>query len=1002
MDAMNSTQIEDMAAQYVADLRAVQPHGPYHLGGYCFGGNVAFEMARQLEADGEEVALLALLNCSPPNGHYARIKLTPAWMWSFARNLLYWAGYCRQWTPAQRRNFIRWKKELWKKRLGRLFGRSSENAGKMDAGNLVDISSYSPEERRLWEKHIHALTQYRPGRFGGRVHLFRSPGHPLLCSFEDDYGWGELASGGVCIEVVPGVHEKILEEPCVRAVAEKLRPVVNAIAHESIEDSQVQNEIIQNRATTNMVDNGDLSAVNTEAPRFNGWHEPELDCEYREDLAYQLSEWNDTATDFPLDQTYARHFERQAARTPDAVALQFQGERWTYADLNARANRLAHHFKALGVGPEVLVAVCLERSLELPAALLAVLKAGGAYLPLDRSYPRERLSFMLSDSRPSVLLTRAEFLPDFGLKGKQGNGAGNSFSPENIVCLNDPRCAQQIQNCPSSNPDSAATPDSLAYVIYTSGSTGAPKGVEITQRSMVNHNFATADAYELGPQDRVLQFSPFSFDISVEEIFPPWLRGAAVVMRTDDDLSSAERFLQMVRNESLSVLNVPTAYWHELVECVRAGEVPPSLRLVIIGGEKASDEAWRRWKDRAGSGVALINAYGPTETTVTATLHRAQPEDETLPIGKPLANVQAVILDGDLKPVPVGSTGELYIGGTGVARGYLNRPELTAQKFIGNPLKEISSPRLYKTGDMARFRPDGTIEFAGRVDEQVKIRGYRIELGEIETVLASHPDLKETIVVAREDRPGQKRLVAYYVPRQATAPRVSDLLKFLKERLPNYMAPAAFVEMQSLPLTPAGKVDRAALPEPGHERPELDQEFVAPRTPVEEVIAGIWAEVLGYNRVGVQDNFFDLGGHSLLATQVISRMREALQVEIPLAHLFEFPTVAALAERLAEAGGQAQPVLPGIRCEQGRAPPVDAGTTPPLVPGSVRAAAIVLQHSNGIAVAWPAQHHRDGKEPDGAHAPSRSAARNFSRGGWSAGSIDMRTAGHQAAGHRSL
>ncbi|MBC8096412.1 MAG: amino acid adenylation domain-containing protein, partial [Akkermansiaceae bacterium] len=707
----------------------------------------------------------------------------------------------------------------------------------------------------------------------GRVELFRSPGHPLLCSFDADYGWGDLAKGGVGITIVPGVHEKILEEPCVEVLASDLKALLQTTARAPV------------------------PVPPASQPRLSA-------------LDPSVLQWNQTLVEFPIEGSYARHFEAQVTSTPKAIALRFQGLELSYAELNARSNKLARHLQSHGVGPEQLVAVCLERSLELPIALLAILKAGGAYLPLDRSYPADRLAYMLQDSKARLLLSQTELLKELNL------------THADVICLDAVAQQQQIAACSRDNATCPATLDHLAYVIYTSGSTGAPKGVEITHRALLNHNFAIAQAYKLQPADRVLQFSPFSFDISVEELFPAWLNGCGVVMRSDDDLSSVPRFLKWIREEKLSVINIPTAYWHELVENLRTETLPPTLRLLVIGGEKASPEAWRRWKECAGSSVMLINAYGPTEATVTATLHIAQPTDDALPIGRPIANTQALILDEHLAPVAVGSEGELHIGGAGLSRGYLNRPDLTAQKFVSNPFPHITSKRLYRTGDRARFRADGAIEFAGRRDEQVKIRGFRIELGEIENTLHSHPAIKDAVVTVREDVPGKKRIVAYFVPRQSTLPGVSELIGFLKSKLPAYMVPASFVPLEALPLTPSGKVDRQNLPKPGDARPELTQPFAAPRTPVEEVVASIWGEVLGLNRVGIHDNFFDLGGHSLLAIQVISRIREALQVEVPLISIFTLPTVAALAGKLADASPETQPVLPVSAVSKGRRVPL--------------------------------------------------------------------------------
>ncbi len=865
--------IEQMAAQYINDLRAIQRHGPYHIGGYCFGGNVAYEMARQLQEQGEEIATLALFNCAPANSRYSRLSWSPRWLLRFGINLCYWGKYFLNWTPPQRREFFRWKKEMFKRRADRFLGHSKQSKATVDAGELVDLSSYSEDQRKLWESHIHALVNYHPQPYPGRVELFRSPGHPLLCSFDVDYGWGDLAQGGVGITIVPGVHEKILEEPCVGVLANDLRFVLQP---------------------TIPAGSPSRAASKPQAPALDP----------------AILEWNSTRVEFPIEGSYARHFERQAARTPYAMALRFQNVELTYAELNARANRLARHLQAQGVKAETLVAVCLERSIELPIVLLAILKAGGAYLPLDRAYPADRLSYMLEDSNARFLVTQTAIASALNVRDA------------NVICLDDPKQQDQIAACSPADPICAAALDNLAYVIYTSGSTGKSKGVEITHHALLNHNFAIARAYQLEPKDRVLQFSPFSFDISVEELFPAWLNGCAVIMRSDDDISSVPRFLNWIRDEQLTMINLPTAYWHELSENLRGETLPPSLRLVVIGGEKASPEIWRRWKERIGSTVTLINAYGPTEATITATLHTADPKDEMLPIGRPIANTQALILDERLVPVRVGAEGELHIGGAGLARGYSNRPELTAEKFIPNPFPEIPSERLYKSGDRARFRPDGAIEFIGRRDEQVKLRGFRIELGEIESTLRSHPAVKDALVTTREDVPGKKKIVAYFRARGSVRPSVSELLEFLKSKLPVYMVPASFVQLEAWPLTPSGKVDRQNLPKPGDARPELDQKFVAPRTPVEEVIASIWGEVLGLNRVGIHDNFFDLGGHSLLATQVISRIRDALQIEVPLASLFALPTVSALAAQLAEMSSQTQPVLPRSALASGQRVPL--------------------------------------------------------------------------------
>jgi len=618
-----------------------------------------------------------------------------------------------------------------------------------------------------------------------------------------------------------------------------------------------------------------------------------------------LMEWNDTATDYPQDLCVHHLFEAQVARTPDAVAVVFPStsvggrEQLTYGELNRRANQLARYLQKLGVGPETLVGISVERSLEMAVGLLGILKAGGAYLPLDPDYPQERLAFMLEDAQVSVLLTQARLVADLPISNLQVVRLDTDWAS----------IAQELDG----KLESGVTPDDLAYVIYTSGSTGKPKGVMAPHRAVVNHNVTVADRFGLGARDRVLQFATINFDAAVEEIFPTWWRGGTVVLRSGV-LAGGEELERLVEEEGLTVLDLPTAYWHEWVSSLatRGTQLPASVRLVIVGGDKASAERYGRWREIVEDGVTWLNTYGPTEATIIATSYEAEGEIEgEVPIGQPIANVRLYVLDRHLQPVPVGVPGELCIGGVAVARGYLNRPELTAERFIPDPFAPLpgggtggDGARLYKTGDLVRYRADGNIEFLGRVDHQVKVRGFRVELGEIEVALSQHPAVGEAVVLARED--GNKRLVGYVVPEGEQSPGVTALRGFLRGRLPEYMIPSAFVVLESLPLTPSGKVDRRALPAPDGARPELEAVYVAPRTPMEELLANIWAQVLGIGRVGVHDNFFELGGHSLLATQLISRLHEAFQVELPLRDLFESPTVAALAECVEEAQQTAQ------------------------------------------------------------------------------------------------
>jgi len=494
-----------------------------------------------------------------------------------------------------------------------------------------------------------------------------------------------------------------------------------------------------------------------------------------------LVEWNNTWAEYPQDKCIHQLFEEQVERSPDAVAVVFEGEQLTYRELNAKANQLAHYLQSLGVKPEVLVGICVERSREMIIGLLGILKAGGAYVPLDPNYPSERLAFMLEDSSVSVLLTQEKLVEKL---------------PQNsacVVCLESDW--EKIAVHSKENPSIPVKPKNLAYVIYTSGSTGKPKGVLIQHESLVNYTTVASAEYRIQKCDRILQFSSISFDVSAEEIYTSLTSGATLVLRTDSMLDSIEGFLQKCKNWEITVMALPTAYWHELTAFLSQKTVvlPPSLRLIIIGGEKLLPERLKTWLECVGERIRLVNNYGPTEATVGATIYDLSVADTTLkelPIGRPLGNVQTYILDGNHQPVPIGIPGELHIGGAGLARGYLNRPELTDERFIRNLFSDFPTERLYKTGDQVRYLPDGNIEYLGRIDDQVKVRGFRIELGEIEAALSQHPNLLQVAVTLREDIPSQKSLVAYTVPLQAPAPTVGDLRHFLKERLPEYMVPS--------------------------------------------------------------------------------------------------------------------------------------------------------------------------------------------------------------------
>ena len=608
-----------------------------------------------------------------------------------------------------------------------------------------------------------------------------------------------------------------------------------------------------------------------------------------------LTEWNSTALDFPKGKPINRLFEQQVELTPEALALINQNQQLTYSELNSQANQLAHYLKELGVGPGCLVGICVERSVEMMVAVLATLKAGGAYVPLDPTYPQNRLAFMLSDSGVQVLLTQDRMLQELP------NYSGTPDQGVTIVRLD--KDVDMISSCSRENLSTAAAATDLAYVIYTSGSTGDPKGVMIEHRSLVNFTLAAADEYAISPNDRVLQFASLSFDTSAEEVFPALITGATVVLRTDTMLSSAADFLGSCAESGVTVLDLPTAYWHELTDeiCSDNLSLPSSLRLLILGGEKALPERLASWQARIGHGVRLINTYGPTETTVVATMCDVSAEigrtgHSEIPIGRPISNVTVYILDRHLNPVPVGVPGEIYIGGAGVARGYLHRPELTAEKFIANPFGNERAPRLYRTGDVACYQPDGNIEFLGRLDNQVKVRGFRIELEEIEQAIGKYGSVSDAVVIVQDEDSGDRRLVAYVVATSGAHPTASELREFLAAKLPAYMVPGTFVMIETLPLMPNGKIDRQSLPRLGQGRPALDASFESPRSPLEESVARVWCDLLKLERVGIHDNFFELGGHSLMGARLISNLRRRLDINLNLIDVFQSPTVARLAE----------------------------------------------------------------------------------------------------------
>jgi amino acid adenylation domain-containing protein len=604
-----------------------------------------------------------------------------------------------------------------------------------------------------------------------------------------------------------------------------------------------------------------------------------------------LVEWNDTLTDYPRDLSLHQLFEVQVERTPDAVAEVYENEHLTYRELNSKANQLAHHLQHLGVESEVLVGICMERSLDMMVGLLGILKAGGAYVPLDPTYPPERLAFMVEDARVQVLLTQQRLIERLPRHEAR------------VVCLDTgwEAIAQESEE----NLVSGIKGENLAYMLYTSGSTGKPKGVLGTHRASINRFYWMWETYPFEPGEVCCQKTSLSFVDSIWEIFGPLLQGIRTVIIPDTVIKDPQRMLQTLATHSITrIVLVPSLLRVLLDTEADLQNQLPHLKYCISSGEALPLELAQRFLKSMPHSV-LINLYGSSEVAADVTCYdtRSNTSPTCIPIGRPIANTQIYLLDRHMQLVPIGVAGELYVGGDALARGYFNRPELTAERFIRHPFSDVPGACLYKTGDWAHYRVDGTIELIGRLDHQVKIRGFRIELGEIEAVLVQPPAVQQAVVVAREDMPGDKRLAAYVVPQPQQMPAVSDLRGYLKAKLPDYMVPSAFVLLEALPLTPNGKVDRRALPAPDYSRSELES-FVAPRTPIEEMVAASWSQVLGIERVGIHDDFFALGGHSLLAMQVISRLRAMAQVELPLRSFFEAPTVARLAETITQLKAQ--------------------------------------------------------------------------------------------------
>ncbi len=604
-------------------------------------------------------------------------------------------------------------------------------------------------------------------------------------------------------------------------------------------------------------------------------HLSELPLLKEKELHRLLVEWNTSQTDYLTNQCIHQLFEAQAERTPEAVAVVFEDQRLTYYELNVKANQVAHYLRALGVGPEMLVGLCVERSLNMIVGLLGILKAGGAYVPLDSTYPAERLAFMLKDSQVPILLTQEHLimkLPKHEAKVISLDADWELIAQESKI-----------------TPINKTRVENLVYVIYTSGSTGKPKGVLVEHRGLCNLIMAQILAFNVHPNSHVLQFASFSFDASVSEIFMALLSGARLSLGTKESLQPGPALLQLLRDQTITIATLSPS----ILTAMPAEELP-DLHTIIAAGESCSADIVALWSRNR----QFFNAYGPTEVTICATISESLKEGQKPVIGRPIANTQIYLLDQYLQLVPIGIPGELYIGGAGITRGYLNRPELTAERFIAHPFSNIPNTRLYKTGDLARYLPNGNIEFLGRLDHQVKLRGLRIELGEIEAVLTEYPAVHHAVVVARTDVPGNTRLVAYVMLYKEQIATIDDLKSHMMRQVPAYMVPSSFILLETLPLTPNGKVDRRALSTPGPSERMTKDTFVAPTMPLHHQLVHIWEDLLGVRAIGIKDDFFELGGNSLLAIRLIDRIAQVCNIKLPLSTLFAGATIEQLVTAL--------------------------------------------------------------------------------------------------------
>lgn len=608
-----------------------------------------------------------------------------------------------------------------------------------------------------------------------------------------------------------------------------------------------------------------------------------LSAQARQQIVY---DWNHTTTEFNDSFLLHHGFEAKAKQQPEEIALLYADQTVSYQTLNHRANQVAHRLRELGVGPETLVGVYGERSPDLVVGLLAILKAGGAYIPLDPNYPPDRIAQMLEDAQPSVVLTQQQFVDRLPQHQSQ------------ILCLDQPNT---FATYPTHNLDLEINPDQLAYIIYTSGSTGKPKGVMISHRGAVNTNLDINQRFRVGAGDRIISLASLSFDLSVYDIFGFLAAGGGIVIPPAKDTLNPAAWLQLMHQHRVTYWDTAPAVMEMLMTTViqQNLRLPDSLRVVMMSGDAISVTLPDQIRNHAQPQIQIYSFGGATEGSIWSIcypIETVEPHWTSIPYGKPISNQRFHILDTNLNPVPIGVAGELHIGGTGVALGYFNRPELTAERFIPDPFFDEPNAHLYKTGDLGRYLPDGTIQFLGRIDHQVKIRGFRIELGEIEAAITQSPNVQEAAIMVREDRPGSKQLCAYVVPQPQQTVEITALRQTLRQKLPDYMVPAFIMCLEQLPLTSNGKVDRKALPQPEESG---DRTSIAlPQTQLERQIAQVWADLLGASTIGLHDNFFDLGGHSLLMVQVQAKLQTLLQRELNIVDLFQFPTIAQLASHL--------------------------------------------------------------------------------------------------------